>query len=79
MKIRSTITTDASPIIILGPVTLPEYHSRKGILVREQQFKVSISEFDRWAEPLDQNIISVIAENISSPIHSDHVFNYRWG
>lgn len=73
---RSAGERDTSPTIIVGPITLPEHLNRKGILTRAEQYEVKVAEFDRWAEPLEDNIISTIAENLAAMVPSDHVINY---
>jgi len=50
--------------ITVGPVTLPEHLSRKGIVTHDQRYRVISAEFDRWAEPLDENIARVLSENL---------------
>lgn len=64
--------------IAVARVTLPEYLKRDEILSREQQFRVTAAGFDRWAEPLDFNIGSVLAENLARLIPTDRVFAYPW-
>ncbi len=75
----STSTAKTQSTIVIGPVTLADHLNRKEILSRKQQFRVSISDFDHWAEPLDQNIESVMLENITRLIHAEKVFSYQWG
>jgi uncharacterized lipoprotein YmbA len=64
--------------ITVARVTLPEYLKRDEILSREEPFRVTAAGFDRWAEPLDFNIGSVLAENLASLIPTDRVFSYPW-
>jgi len=73
---RSAGERDTTPTIIVGPITLPEHLNRKGILTRAEQYEVKVAEFDRWAEPLEDNIISTIAENLAAMVPSDHVISY---
>ena len=60
----------------VGPVTLPEHLNRKEIVTHDQRFRVKSAEFDRWAEPLDDNINRALCENLSVLIPSNHVIAY---
>lgn len=64
--------------VAVARVVLPEYLKRDEILTREQRFRVTVADFDRWAEPLDFNIGSVVAENLSLLIPTDRVLAYPW-
>jgi uncharacterized protein len=70
----SSVNQDLS--VTVGPVTLPEHMDRKGIVTHEQQYRVNAAEFDRWAEPLEDNIARVLSENLSVLIASDQVIAY---
>jgi hypothetical protein len=39
---------------------------------------VKLSEFSRWAEPLNDSVPRVLAENLSILISTDQVFVYPW-
>lgn len=49
----------------VGPVEIPEYLNRAQIVTRESPNELKLAEFDRWAEPLNDNITRVLAENLS--------------
>ena len=51
--------------ILLGPIRIPAYLNRQQIVTRTSPNKVQLAEFDRWAEPLKNNFITVIKENLS--------------
>lgn len=64
--------------IAVGPIKLPKHLNRKEIVTHDQRYRVTSAEFDRWAEPLDDNITNVLAENLSVLIPSDQVIAYPW-
>lgn len=70
--------TDKNLIIAVGQVKLPAHLNRKEIVTYSQRNRVSLAEFDRWAEPLNENITNVLAENLSELIPSDQVHAYPW-
>jgi len=62
----------------VGPVSLPPYLDRPEIVTRSGGNKLHLAEFDRWAEPLRQNFIRVLGENLSILIPTDRTALYPW-
>jgi uncharacterized lipoprotein YmbA len=50
----------------IGPIEIPEYLSRSGIVTRVTSHEVMVGTLNRWAEPLKDNLPRVLAENLSS-------------
>jgi uncharacterized lipoprotein YmbA len=50
----------------IGPVQIPEYLGRSGIVTRVTPHEVMVGTLNRWAEPLKDNLPRVLAENLSS-------------
>src|SRR5262245_9638167 len=49
----------------VGPLRLPGYLERREIVTRVGQSQLDVSQKDRWAEPLDENLSHVLAQNLS--------------
>ncbi len=62
----------------IGPVKFPDYLDRPQIVTRATPGKLDLAEFDRWAEPLSENFIRVLAENISTALHTNRVVIHPW-
>lgn len=62
----------------VGPVTLPGYLDREEIVVRMAQNRLRLLEYDRWAEPLDENIARVVSQNIAHFVHAERTHVYPW-
>ena len=62
----------------IGPIELPEYLDRPQIVTRGSQNRLYLGEFDRWAEPLEQNFARVLAENLAALLSTDDVVQYPW-
>jgi uncharacterized lipoprotein YmbA len=62
----------------VGPVTLPGYLDREEIVVRMAQNRLRLLEYDRWAEPLDENIARVISQNIAHFVRAERIHAYPW-
>ncbi len=58
----------------IGPVQIPEYLGRSGIVTRVTPHEVMVGNLNRWAEPLEDNLPRVLAENLSSLLCIKTVF-----
>ena len=65
-------------IIGVGPVELPEHLDRPQMVTRISSSELYLSEFNRWAESLEQNFTNVLAENLSQLLSTDQVLVYPW-
>lgn len=52
----------------IAPVKFPEYLNRPHIVTRNTENKLTLADYDRWAEPLSDTFARVLAENISRQI-----------
>ena len=62
----------------VGPVRLPAYLDRREIVMRVAPSRFDLSENDRWAEPLAENLTHVLAQNLSILLGSDQIIPYPW-
>jgi uncharacterized lipoprotein YmbA len=62
----------------IGPIKLPGYLDRQEIVTRSGQNRFDISEYDRWAEPLDENFARVLAQNLSALLRAERISVYPW-
>jgi len=62
----------------LGPVTLPEYVRRPQIVSRVKGTRIVLSGTERWAEPLDQALVRVLALDLERSMGTGRVVNYPW-
>jgi hypothetical protein len=60
----------------VGPVELPKYLDRLPIVSFATANRVDISEYDRWAEPLADNFLRVLAENLSIMLDTNRIDTY---
>lgn len=56
--------------ILLEQIDIAKYLDRPNIVTRMTSNHLSISEFYRWAEPLDENIHSVIQQNLNQQLRN---------
>ncbi len=57
----------------VGPVSVPAAVNRQQIVVRLAPNQVAIDEFHRWASPLPDAIVRVVAEDLSAMLGTPHV------
>lgn len=62
----------------VGPIELPGYLDRIAIATRVLPHELNVSDFHRWAEPLSDNINSVILNNLKSILKTPQVIQYPW-
>ncbi|SMF93556.1 hypothetical protein SAMN02949497_0843 [Methylomagnum ishizawai] len=62
----------------LGPVELPKSMDRPQIVTRSGANELQLAEFDRWAEPVQDNVVQVLAENLSLLLPGQKVVIYPW-
>ncbi|UCD32303.1 MAG: membrane integrity-associated transporter subunit PqiC [Desulfobacterales bacterium] len=64
--------------IEVGPVHLPKYLQRPQIITRLSPNKIETADFDRWAEPLEDNVLRVLVENLAHLLWDDHIAVFPW-
>jgi uncharacterized lipoprotein YmbA len=70
--------TNSSLRVGLGPVTLPEYARRPEIVSRVEGTRIVLSATERWAEPLDQAVLRVLAIDLQRAMGAGRVVSYPW-
>lgn len=70
--------TRSTSTIGVGPVVIPQYLDRTGIVSRKGGSELVVDERARWAEPLDEMLARTIAENLVRLTGSPRVFAYPW-
>jgi len=62
----------------IGPVTLPRYLDRPQIVTRLDANRLDMAEFEQWAEPLQESVIRILAENLSLLLSTDQIEVFPW-
>jgi uncharacterized lipoprotein YmbA len=77
-KDASASTLDGDLAVGVGPISIPGYLDRPQIVIRDDTNQLTLSEFDRWAGSLRENIVNVITDDLSWLLQSDRVVSYPW-
>src|SRR5262245_22473072 len=62
----------------VGPVIMPVYLERTQIVTRTASDQVDLATFHRWAEPLQDGIARVLAEEIGARVPTERILIYPW-
>ncbi len=65
-------------IVGVGPLSLADYLAQSRIVTRIDDNMVGQAEFNQWSGSFKNNIINVLADNISSLLGTDKVFVHPW-
>ncbi len=62
----------------LGPLYFPPYLDRPQLITRNSANEIVVAEFERWAEPLQDNLLRVLKENLSRNLKGVSISEYPW-
>ena len=62
----------------VGPVYLPDYLQRTQVITLDTPNEYRLAEFGKWAEPLEENILRVTAENLFRLLESERILAFPW-
>jgi len=77
-SLQANTFTGEQNIIGVGPVKFPKYLSRSQIVRFTGENEMVVEEFDRWAEPLDNNFTRVLRTNLTRLLVSSYAIDYPW-
>ena len=69
---------EACASIGIGPVKIPEYLNRSGIVTRVTSNELMVAEYSKWAEPLEESFPRALAEDLSSLLCTKTVLLFPW-
>jgi len=62
--------------VSVGPVSIPAAVDRPQFVVATAANQVRLDDFNRWTSPLQENLSSVIADNLAALLGSSHVTRF---
>lgn len=62
----------------IGNIELPDYLLKPQIVKYTSANEIVYDEFNRWAEPLDENFARVMIENLSQMIPTNSIYLFMW-
>lgn len=70
---RPPVAEKPAVYVTLDPVEVPAYLNRPQMVTHLDRAEYQLNEFNRWLEPLGDNLTRVIAENLSEMLAADGI------
>lgn len=77
--IQALSLSNQNGIISVGPITIPVVLNRPQIATLSGSNTVIISEYDRWAGSLNDNLVRILTDNLAALMPSQTVVPYELG
>lgn len=65
-------------LVGIGPITVPDYLKNRGMILGREGNRLEISEYERWAEPLESGITRVLVLNLASLLDTRQMTVFPW-
>ncbi len=65
-------------IVAMSKIQIPSHLNRPQIVTRDGPNSLVLAEFDRWAEPLSDNLTRILIENLGHLLSEQRVFVTSW-
>ena len=62
----------------IGPIRIPDHLDQPRIVTRGAPNEITLAEFDRWGEPLKDNLTRVLAKNLSILLCTKTIAFFPW-
>jgi uncharacterized protein len=62
----------------VGPIRFPGYLKRPGVVTRTTSNQLTVSDENRWAEPLDENFEGTLCQNLARMLGTTKIRVYPW-
>jgi uncharacterized lipoprotein YmbA len=67
-----------SPSLGIGPIEIPEYLNRNGLVYNREGNRLHIANYERWAEPMGNGVERVMGLNLASLLNTENVQAFPW-
>ncbi len=62
----------------IGPIRIPDYLDRSQIVTRRGTGEITLAEFERWGEPMKDNLTRTLAKNLSILLCTETIAFFPW-
>ena len=69
--------SNSDAVLLVGPVDMPSYLDRPQIVSRGDGNQLVLGAFDRWSEPLGENVTRVLAEDLAGRLGVRNVYPFE--
>jgi uncharacterized protein len=74
----STEQSGQTPALGIGPIEIPEYLNRNGLVYHRDGHKLDIASYERWAEPLTSGVERVVGLNLAAMLGTQNIQSFPW-
>jgi uncharacterized lipoprotein YmbA len=74
----AAVRSNSNLTIGLGPITIPRYLHRPEVVTRISATELAVSDDDRWAEPLDTCVASVLTQDLLMDLPGSQIVPFPW-
>ncbi|MEH6582793.1 MAG: PqiC family protein [Halioglobus sp.] len=67
-----------SPALGIGPIEIPEYLNRNGLVYNRDGNQLHIAAYERWAEPIANGVERVMGLNLAIMLDTENVQTFPW-
>jgi uncharacterized lipoprotein YmbA len=71
-------SSSQQPSLGIGPVEIPEYLNRNGLVYSRDGNQLQIAQYERWAEPLEEGIVRVLGLNLAGLLGTENIRTFPW-
>jgi uncharacterized lipoprotein YmbA len=72
------IPTGNTPSLGVGPIKVPEFLNRTGMVFSRDGNRLEVSSTERWAEPLEAGVMRVVAINLAEALNTQDIRTFPW-
>jgi len=71
-------SAEQSPSLGIGPIKIPEYLNRNGLVFNREGNLLYVASNERWAEPLANGVERVMGLNLGRILNTENVQSFPW-
>lgn len=75
---KPPVTSSLGVVVLVGPVTIPDYLDRRQIMTRSGRNELILAEFDRWGGSLDGEIARVLIAGLGERLAPGSIAVLPW-
>jgi uncharacterized lipoprotein YmbA len=72
------LTAGNATAIGVGPIQIPSYLDRPEVVTRVSETELSVSDTNRWGEPLAQGVSRAVAQNLAGQLPNLRIVQFPW-
>jgi uncharacterized lipoprotein YmbA len=75
---KPTVSAAPAIVVAVGPIVIPDYLDKPGIVTRFSKNELNVNEYHRWGGDLESLLSRTVIENLSALLPVDRFSVVRW-